>query len=558
MTRSSIILLSAVLCLSIPGLAQDGKPENEFRKALAEQNEKKLEEACRSLVGLNTGAAAKLILSSVANPKLETDVYWILIRACAAFSNSDPLKEVAEYVLGRKGQPVSRDLAMALHNNFTPAIEGTLCIILRDGNEELRLLALDHLADIGQKEAVQAIVDVLKKEGDRPASTEVRRRMFMVLGGITGQDLGESHSNWVGWWEANRDKPWDQLKKGEGGSSGGSEFGYTRSMDLEKVKAFKVLLLHGSCKKSNCPHDLDPKVAGAVGDMGITVDKVTKQEFEKGKGGKLDSGEPCVLQDYLALIVMCTMIREHCVCPKCKPSGDKNLRLFTCGDCNEHENYTDKLGKKGADMIRKYVENGGYLFTEDWAIIEVLEQAFPEFVKAGKYLKEQDVPVLPKPGSGSHPYLRKIFVKAPTKEAKEGGGTTTGTNEDVARINHEWHIDQDSPAIKIIDKARVTTLLFSETVGVQSDKDGSDACAITFAFGKGLATDMAKDPIATGGAPVQNREKMTGGRVMHVLSHFGKQGSRGDAGAAGEATLMNLMVNYLSEAAARKKAEKKP
>ncbi len=215
------------------------------------------------------------------------------------------------------------------------------------------------------------------------------------------------------------------------------------------------------------------------------------------------------------------------------------------------------MGKKGADKVRKYVEAGGYLFSEDWAIEEILAVGFPEFIKPGKRLNEQDVPVLPKPGSGSHPYLRKIFVKPPTHAAKEGGGTTTTDEEDVSRINYQWHIDKESPAIAIVDKTRVTTLLFSETVGNQAGKDGSDAVAVTFAVGKGLTGEMAKDPIATGGTPVQNRDKMTGGRVLHVLSHFGKQGGTGAAGDRGEATLMNLLVNFLNEAAARKKPEKK-
>lgn len=196
------------------------------------------------------------------------------------------------------------------------------------------------------------------------------------------------------------------------------------------------------------------------------------------------------------------------------------------------------MGKVGTDKLRKYVDAGGYLFTEDWELEEILKPAFPEFVDVGAYLREQDVPVLPKTGSGGHPYLRKIFVKPPT--AKNGGGTSV--EEDVAKIEHEWHIDQDSPAIVIKNDKKVMTLLFSETVGIQSDKNGSDAVAITFLSGKGATND-----IATG----QNREKMRGGRVVHVLSHFGKQGQK-DAGQKGEATLLNLMINFLAEAAERR------
>jgi hypothetical protein len=213
-------------------------------------------------------------------------------------------------------------------------------------------------------------------------------------------------------------------------------------------------------------------------------------------------------------------------------------------DCNVHDPTQFVMGKKGTDKIRKYVDGGGYLFTEDWEMEEILAPAFPEFVKHGAYLKEQDVPVLPKEGSGTHPYLRKIFVKPPTQRNPNGG---TSVEEDVAKIDHEWHIDQDSPAIVIVDKKRVQTLLFSETVGIQSDKNGSDAVAITFMPGMSGSPD-----VATG----QNRETLKGGRVVHVLSHFGKQGQK-TAGQKGESTLLNLLINFLNEASERRALQKK-
>ena len=197
------------------------------------------------------------------------------------------------------------------------------------------------------------------------------------------------------------------------------------------------------------------------------------------------------------------------------------------------------LGKAGIDRIKRYVDGGGYLFSEDWILEEILQLAWPQFVKCGAYLREQDVAVLPKQGSGAHPYLRKIFVKPPSQKRSDGG---TSVEEDVSRIDHEWHIDQDSPAIAITDKSKVQTLLFSESVGIQADRNGSDAVAITFMPGMAGPADVASG---------QNRETLKGGRVVHVLSHFGKQGQK-DAGQKGEATLMNLMVNFLNEASERR------
>ncbi|MBI2930839.1 MAG: hypothetical protein HYY16_04245 [Planctomycetes bacterium] len=212
------------------------------------------------------------------------------------------------------------------------------------------------------------------------------------------------------------------------------------------------------------------------------------------------------------------------------------------------------MGKKGTSKIKRYVDSGGYLFTEDWELEEIIEPEWGDVLWHSTYLREQDVPVLPKPGAGTHPYLRKIFVKPPTK--KDGGGTSV--EDDVSQLNHVWHIDQDSPAIAIKNKQRVTVLMFSETIAAQSKKpvseeekksylSGSDAVAVTFLSGGG----SEPDPVSTGRPIPQSVALMKGGRVVHVLAHFGKQ--RGDEGGEkGEYTLQNLLVNFLIEANERR------
>lgn len=211
------------------------------------------------------------------------------------------------------------------------------------------------------------------------------------------------------------------------------------------------------------------------------------------------------------------------------------------------------MGKKGTSKIHKFVDAGGYLFSEDWELEEIIEPEWGDVLWHSKYLPEEDIQVLPKPGSGTHPYLRKIFVKPPTHKS-EGSGTTV--EEDVGKIDYQWHIDQDSPAIAIKDKKRVTILMYSETLASQSDKDhiasgeipGSDAVALTFLSGGG---SREPDPVATGTAIPQDFSHFKGGRVVHVLAHFGKQ-SRTSGGEKGEAGLTNLMLNFLIEANERK------
>ncbi|MBI4565435.1 MAG: hypothetical protein HY716_12145 [Planctomycetes bacterium] len=156
-----------------------------------------------------------------------------------------------------------------------------------------------------------------------------------------------------------------------------------------------------------------------------------------------------------------------------------------------------------------------------------------------------NVPIFPKPGAGTHPYLRRIFTRHP-KDLRRG---ETGTEEEFERLTHEWKIDNESPAIRITNKQAVTVLVYSTEVGKKAGAEGSDAVAITFAVG--ARGPEAKDPVATGKPIEQDRAKMSGGRVLHVMSHFGKQKSVSD-----EYTIQNLLLNFLIEASERRGFQK--
>jgi hypothetical protein len=94
---------------------------------------------------------------------------------------------------------------------------------------------------------------------------------------------------------------------------------------------------------------------------------------------------------------------------------------------------------------------------------------------------------------------------------------------------------------------RVVTLLTSPEL--QKTAGGDDAVAITFGVeptptGGGSKKSAA---VATGAELSQDRKTMKGGRVVYVLSHFGKQESTSD-----EHSLQNLLINFLVEANERR------
>lgn len=528
-------VLAFVFLAAGPLRAQDAL-EKQFKAALQAGNAADLERVCRSIVLLGRPEGAKLILGALAKPHAQ-DLYWLLVRAAASFQTSDALALVAKHAVDKKKDAVARDLTMALHNNFTAGAEAAMCAILVGGNDELRLCALDHLMDFGGKPAVAAAIEAL---GKKDAGAEVKSRCARLLKKLTKQDYGDSVGNWSGWWEANKDKPWEEIRKGHGGST--TALGSSRQDEYDRLKEAKVLVIHAAdgCDCGNS-HNLDHGIDNVMRRMPFEVEWITKAKFENDP-----SVDDAWLSKFIAVIVICTQTRQHCACPDCKPGGDANMRLYRCTGCNKHKVVRYMLGRKGTSRIKRFVDNGGYLFTEDWAIEEVIEPEWGDCISRATYLREQEVPVLPNPGQGTHPYLRKIFVKPPTE--RHTSNSTSALEEDVSRLEHLWKIDADSPAIAVKDKKRVTVLMVSETIRAQSEKDsGSDALAVTFGSGAG-----GPEPVATGRSSSRDTQASPkGGRVLHVLAHFGKQ-STTSGGQKGEASLLNLLVNFLIEANERR------
>jgi hypothetical protein len=557
MSKAGLGLL-AVLVLSGASAPQDefAAAEKEFRAAIGAQIEKPLEDAIRKLVKINTPAAAKTILGAIKLPN-STAIYWMLVNGAATFGSPDALAEVTRIILANRMSPVSRDLVAALHGNYTSGCETALVTILKEGTPELQVLAVEHMMDVGQKATVEGVIEALRKGGH---SADLTRRLFRVLAVLCVETYGETLSNWEGWWTANKHKDWDLLKAKPQGSKGGGtgtvcdDLGKHRDAEYEKLKTGKVLVIGAKvgCKCKD-PHDLD-SVERTIESMRLTVEYVNKIDFSK------PTWTLAKLDEYVAILVNCTFIEEHCICKKCEKGagGAAGNRMQRCPQCDcGHKTAKYLMEPAGLDKIRKYVDMGGYLYTEDWGLREILAVKFKEFVDVGEFIRaDMEVNILPKPGALSHPYLRNIFqrLKPKAKETAAKGGTVSEGPEspDFERIDHTWKIDKDSPAIKITGGAKVTVLIYSKDIS--ATVKGSDAVAITFVVAPKAGGGL--DPVATGAPIEQDRAKMSGGRVLHTMSHFTKQKSQTDT-----FTIQNLLLNFLIEASERrgiKIGDKKP
>lgn len=548
------ILASFLLVLSAALVAQDLKAtEKALQQALKDGNRKGVESSVASLLTAGSPDAMKVLLAALAKPpghdaKKDKDApedpsanecTLILLNAAASFSDPAALGMLGDFIVSNKAKPIARDAMAAVCNHEAKSLVPVCFKVLEGGTDDLKLMALDPIVSLGGKSAVEPLVRAMK--ANEKGSAGLLLGIGRALTTLTGQDYADSVSNWTGWWEANKDKDWEA----KGSSSGGSTGTVTDSLDRARMteverlrKTAKVLVLGaGTGCKCGKDHDLD-HIEKVTEQMGLVTEKVNKTEFEQM--------DPVKLSEYIAILGNCTHIREHCICPLCKPGEYGADRLFKCV-CpkNIHENAKYVLSDKGCQKIRKYVDSGGYLFAEDWCMEDYVQKAFPEFVIIGSIRsKDETVSVFPKTGFSSHPYLKKIFA-APPREKEPGMTVTEG---DLDKISHTWKIDKETRTVHIRDP-RVVTLLTSPEL--MKTAKGDDSVAITFAVKPSdtptPAAAKRNAAVASGPELSHDRKAMTGGRVVYVLSHFGKQESTSD-----EYSLQNLLINFLVEANERR------
>jgi hypothetical protein len=234
-----------------------------------------------------------------------------------------------------------------------------------------------------------------------------------------------------------------------------------------------------------------------------------------------------------------------------------------------HRACNHKLSDEAVKKLKVYVERGGYLFTEDWGLADILVRAWPQLVGPGSYLPEGEVDVAPARGSSTHPMLRGVFVDAKKtikevdlgekKEGMKDGPVTVSEDvrkkieESVKKPDNKWKVDDESPYIEVKNKQKVTVLMSSKKIADLTGGHGTVALTFggPYGYGKGEAVSkknrtQLRDEGEEGGLG-KHVPGVIKGRVLHVLSHFARQHAKED-----EFALQNLALNFLLEAKARR------
>ncbi len=578
LVRSALLLsVSLVLGVAVVAHAADkAKAQAKLNAAVQAGSSDGVNEACVELIQCGGKDALKAILDAI--PKANDTIYWQLCGGASGFTDEPALMELAKFIIGNQDgggarAGLSRDLLFAMKNNSANPVAKAVGEVLKKGKYDLQLVAVDHLAQVRSSDGIDALVEVYKKEGVK-GDPELRKRIIAALKSLTGETF-EDPADWAKYWDGQKSKGVPERKGGGGGAAGGTtekprdkEFGGT----VEKMPPKRVIVLAATGDEpgdeKNEFHDFDyDHMQQVLAQHKIPHMVVKRKSFEKDPQK--------YLKDCYALLINCHQINKQCICEKCQPGGDKNNRLNRCTGCNVHNEVSYRLKKDALDAIKNWVENdGGFLYTEDWGLIETTAMLWPEKVGCGgdgkpKLVRKQKedksgwyekIPckLVPAKGKTSHPLMRGVWEnpKKTSEPAKPEpgaapGGTVSRENSPAKPLEHMWDVDDESPAIDIKDAESVIPLL--EAPDLVKIGDGfSQVVAITFRTGKAKPTPkkQATGPGGDGGTVKGTGEWATnsaGGRVLHTMSHFGKQGGGTEDGQC----LFNLIINFLLEAAKR-------
>ena len=132
-------------------------------------------------------------------------------------------------------------------------------------------------------------------------------------------------------------------------------------------------------------------------------------------------------------------------------------------------NCPGKINSLGLNKLTSFVSGGGFLFTTDWALKNVLEKAFPGYVEYNQQATSDEV-VRVEILDTEDPFLKSIL----------------GPKDDP-----QWWLESSSYPIRVLDKRKVEVLVSSKDI---KDRYGEAPVFITF--------------------------KHCEGKIYHMISHF--------------------------------------
>jgi len=541
-----LFLLCSLFFVATLALNMDAaNPSQELFKAIQDKSIKSLKKVTDELAKQNDDGAFETLHRGLNLLGTEPDIemFWIILQGMARFTDRAVIQKIAGLIVQNKKADLGNALLKAFSSNQSAAVIPLLKEVLEKGTDKMQTECLRQLGNIQSKESIEALIGILKTT----EPLEKKRKGFQdTIFDSLNLLVKLGHKNyvlWIEWWEKNKDKPTEELirKRAVITDTSKTTLNETRSIKIIIPSPEKVLVVRNDeCDETimkaggkgfdgNFDH-----IENVLAAITIPYTLIGKSALER-EGYSLD--------DKWALIFNCNYYSDHCCNPehlKLPPTNEPGgkPRTSKCPGTANHINHTTQLSRKALQKIYRFVEAGGYLFTEDLNVNEILSQTFKKTVASSKDLDEKTVRIMPALEAVMHPYLRYVFEAPPMADAASDAdsGETRSVMPGQFSIDAEWKIDQFSPSIKILDPKTVTVLIVSPVLARENDDSG--AVAVTFA--------VSNPSIKYTGA--YNTGYLPGGRVLHVMSHFGKQRSK-----ISEFALQNLLVNFLEELSERRR-----
>ena len=123
------------------------------------------------------------------------------------------------------------------------------------------------------------------------------------------------------------------------------------------------------------------------------------------------------------------------------------------------------ISSAGLAKLHEFVTGGGFLFTTDWALRNVLEPAFPGYVRYNNRRTGDEVVRVEFPSSDD-PFIKLLIS---------------------AQDDPQWWLESSSYPIEIIDEKRVSVMVSSKEIG---NKYGASAVFVAFDHGNGKVYHM--------------------------------------------------------------------
>lgn len=120
----------------------------------------------------------------------------------------------------------------------------------------------------------------------------------------------------------------------------------------------------------------------------------------------------------------------------------------------------------GIDRVRRFVNAGGYLYTTDWALKEVVQKAFPGFVEFNGTATANDV------------------VEVQVKQSDDN----LLKHLTLSKENPKWWLEASSYPIRVLAKDKVDVLITSREM---KSKYGEAPIAVHFRYGDGQVLHIA-------------------------------------------------------------------